>query len=100
MGIGTIWEDKGLLKSEGNEVYFTGPLAIEAYRAAGGSAPASKGVPVSPVDQGHWYFSDDHYGDVMEANASLLVSAITIQSLADLGYVVDLSQADPYRLDE
>ncbi len=100
LGIGTIWEDKGLLKSEGNEVYFTGPLAIEAYRAAGGSAPASKGVPVSPVDQGHWYFSDDHYGDVMEANASLLVSAITIQSLADLGYVVDLSQADPYRLDE
>ncbi len=26
------------------------------------------------------------------------LSAITIQSLADLGYVVDVSRADPYRL--
>ena len=26
------------------------------------------------------------------------LSAITIQSLADLGYVVDVSQADPYKL--
>ena len=65
--------------------------------------PASKGVPVLPVDRGHWYFgdfSDERTGDVMEANASLLVSAITIQSLADLGYEVDLSQADPFWVGE
>ena len=100
LGIGTIWEENGLLKWVDDEPYFTGPLTIEAYREAGGTAPSSKGVPVSPWDLGHWYFGGDETGDVMEGNASLIISAITIQSLADLGYEVDLSQADPYLVDE
>ena len=93
------------------DTHFTGPLAIAAFDAAGGSSYMGGKVPVEN-EKGGQGTQDSHWrqsvfgplGEVMEgyanpwATARVPLSAITIQSLADLGYTVDLSQADPYTL--
>ena len=94
LGFGPLWHDSGFLQDSGGaDPHFNGPLAIEAFDAAGGTNyTAGAKVPVSD-DEGHWRFG----GELMGAGGSAL-SAITVQSLADLGYVVDVSQADPFQL--
>ena len=119
LGFGTIWDDLGFLQnpSQNNpnaDTHFNGPLAIAAFDAAGGSSHTGGKVPVrndgNPRSaDSHWRFSV--FGDelmaagtgvssVSEAHykSNYALSAITIQSLADLGYVVDVTQADPYTL--
>ena len=93
LGFGPLWHDFGFLQDSGGaDPHFNGPLAIEAFDAAGGTNyTAGAKVPVS-ADEGHWRFG----GELMGAGSAL--SAITVQSLADLGYVVDVSQADPFQL--
>ena len=94
LGFGPLWHDFGFLQDSGGaDPHFNGPLALEAFDAAGGTNyTAGAKVPVS-ADEGHWRFG----GEIMGAGGSAL-SAITVQSLADLGYVVDVSQADPFQL--
>ena len=94
LGFGPLWHDFGFLQDSGGaDPHFNGPLAIEAFDAAGGTNyTAGAKVPVS-AGGGHWRFG----GELMGAGGSAL-SAITVQSLADLGYVVDVSQADPFQL--
>jgi hypothetical protein len=94
LGFGPLWHNFGFLQDSGGaDPHFNGPLAIEAFDAAGGTNyTAGAKVPVS-ADGGHWRFG----GELMGAGGSAL-SAITVQSLADLGYVVDVSQADPFQL--
>ena len=117
LGFGTLWNRMGFLKNPtwreglGADTHFTGPLAIQAFDAAGGTnyAPGSK-VPVENVfaPNAHWktshpstaelrvgVFVDELMGGL--GNGPIL-SAITVQSLADLGYEVDVTKADPYRL--
>ena len=75
--------------------HFNGPLAIAAFDAAGGRDYPGAKVPVEPG--GHWrrsVFGDELMGPI----GTGALSAITVQSLADLGYGVDVSQADPYTL--
>ena len=93
LGFGPLWHDSGFLQDSGGvDPHFNGPLAIEAFDAAGGTNyTAGAKVPVA-ASGGHWRFG----GELMGAGSAL--SAITVQSLADLGYVVDVSQADPFRL--
>ncbi len=77
------------------EFYFTGPLAVEAFDAAGGSAYDGPKIPLNEYGV-HWRRSV--FGEeIMSSNADV-ISAITLQALADIGYVVDLSKADEYRL--
>jgi len=77
------------------EWHFTGPLAVEAFDAAGGSAYEGPKVPMDGHGV-HWRRSV--FGEEIMSSAADVISAITLQALADLGYVVDLTKADEYRL--
>ena len=111
LGIGTIWDGLGLLRNSsrrnwGADTHFAGPLAIAAFDAAGGTAYTS-GAKV-PVENRSFQDSNDlHWrasvmgNEVMTSSAGLgagssPLSAITIQALADFGYTVDVTLADPY----
>ena len=110
LGIGTIWRPLGLLRypasdDEAPDTHFTGRLAIEAFDEAGGASYAGAKVPVENTGgpgtwNGHWRESvlvTELMTGFLESGPEQL-SAITVQSLADLGYSVDLAEADPYRL--
>ncbi|MYB04785.1 MAG: leucine-rich repeat protein [Gemmatimonadetes bacterium] len=117
LGFGTIWHLTGFLKNPtwrdglGADTHFSGPLAIEAFDAAGGTNyVAGSKVPVEnafSVDA-HWktsYPTDAELrkgvfgGELMGGfGGGSILSAVTVQSLADLGYTVDVTKADPYRL--
>ena len=113
LGLGTIWSEEyaNLLRNPsvdeaGADTHFVGELARAAFDAAGGSDyTAGAKVPVENngapgTADGHWRenvlvteLMTPHYDSGSDA-----LSAITIQSLADLGYEVDASRADPYTL--
>ena len=94
LGVGPLWHDSGFLQDWGGaDPHFNGPLAIEAFDAAGGTNYTGAKVPVT-ARGAHWRFG----GELMSAGAGSALSAVTVQSLADLGYVVDVSRADPFRL--
>ena len=93
LGFGTLWESLDLVRGE-RDVYFTGPRAIRAFDDAGGRDYSGPKVPVES-DSSHWRGSV--FGDELmtasvrpDAGGSLPLSAITIQSLADHGYPVDV----------
>ena len=111
LGIGTIWSRLGLLRdpaseTEAPDTHFTGPLAIEAFDEAGGTGYRGAKVPVEnrggPGSRnGHWretVLRTELMTPSVRVGGSSPLSAITIQSLADLGYSVDTTVADPYRL--
>ncbi|MDE2887995.1 MAG: fibronectin type III domain-containing protein [Gemmatimonadota bacterium] len=124
LGIGTVWKRHGLLENpsieylffiipvevDGADTHFAGAGAIEAFNDAGGTHYADGKVPVenekggAGTRDGHWRQSVFGPNELMEGFLSPGVaardplSAITIQSLADLGYVVDVGQADAYTL--
>ena len=93
-----VWESFGFLHGLDSDPHFNGPLAVAAFDAAGGWDYAGPGVPVEEDDFfSHWRKSV--FGDeIMQAGDGWKLSAITIQALADLGYSVDVTQADPYTL--
>ncbi len=103
IGLGPTWRQ--LLRNPVRDevvldTHFPGPLAIEAFHAAGGLPYEGGKVPVQNIfgrgQNGHWRF-DVFPGEVMTWGGSVL-SAITVQALADLGHEVDVSKADPYTL--
>ena len=114
LGIGTLWEDLNLLRGNGDK-HFTGPLSIQAFDNAGGRNYNGAKVPTES-DGGHWResvlgvelmtprlgYNVDPLSAILNPgsgyDAANLLSAITIQSLADLGYRVNVSQADAYSL--
>ena len=113
IGIGTAWG--AMLKnpvseqsstSDRPDTHFTGPLAIAAFDAAGGTAyTGGAKVPVanvrstfSPGVNSHWRKSVIDNEIMTLARDGDKLSAITVQALADMGYVVDASRADPYTL--
>lgn len=90
---------------------FVGPQAIQAFKEAGGSGEK---VPVE-WNSGHWRRSvfdpvsapqvfptlaRIKRDELMSPSGQGSLSAITIAALADMGYGVDFSQADFYRLPE
>ena len=110
LGFGTIWHGLRLLRNpasdtERPDTHFAGPLATEAFDEAGGTGYEGAKVPVENrggegTRNGHWretvMFTEVMTG-VSDPGPEPL-SAITIQSLADLGYDVDLAEADVYKL--
>ena len=95
LGIGTVvFDNSGFVQDLNGDVHFNGPRAIAAFDDAGGRNYTGKKVPLEE-DSAHWRFSVLR-GELMGAGNSL--SAITIQDLADLGYSVDVTQADPHTL--
>ncbi|WP_420448606.1 Ig-like domain-containing protein [Candidatus Palauibacter sp.] len=110
LGIGVLWGPLGLLRnpaseSEEPDTHFTGPLAVEAFDEAGGGNYVGAKVPVENRHgpgtwNGHWrqavLVTELMTGFANPGPEPL--SAITVQSLADLGYLVDLAAVDPYGL--
>ncbi len=87
----------GFVQDRSEDVHFAGPLAIAAFDDAGGRDYTGAKVPLEK-DGGHWRRSVLD-GELMTAgNWQNSLSAITLQALADLGWVVDVTQADPYTL--
>ncbi|WP_420636765.1 leishmanolysin-related zinc metalloendopeptidase [Candidatus Palauibacter sp.] len=112
LGFGLLWPAKGLLRDRSFGVgaidsHFTGPLALAAFDAAGGTDyTGGAKVPVENLGGGgsanlHWRGAVLR-GELMRPLNALgapeTFSAITIQSMADLGYTVDVSLAEPYTL--
>ena len=97
LGFGTVWYDLGFLQDLDGDTHFNGPLAIAAFGDAGGWDYTGKKVPVQRNDGGHWR-GGVLKGELMVPGGGGALSAITVQSMADLGYGVDVTQADPYTL--
>ena len=89
----------------GGDTHFNGPLAIAAFDDAGGTGYEGAKVPVAS-DHAHWrgsvfgveIMSSTGFGRNLNITPAMSLSAITVQSFADLGYGVDVTQADPYSL--
>ncbi|HQR41978.1 MAG TPA: leishmanolysin-related zinc metalloendopeptidase, partial [Gemmatales bacterium] len=102
LGIGTIWTNKGLLSGAGtSNPLFTGAQATAAYNSIFGTN--ASGVPVensggSGTRDSHW--RETTFGNELMTgylnNGANPLSRITVGSLADLGYQVDMSRADSY----
>ena len=104
IGIGTIWEHKGLLAGAStSNPRFTGTAAKKEYGALKGTGPTA--VPVENTGgpgtmNSHWretVFRNELMSGFIAAPNNPL-SRVTVASLKDLGYVVDLSAAEPYAL--
>jgi VCBS repeat protein/leishmanolysin len=102
LGIGTLWSEFGL-KSGFN---YTGQHALDEYRTLTGD-PSKTFVPLentggSGTAGAHWseaVFNNELMTGFIEASGvSMPLSRLTIASLWDLGYTVNLGAADPYTL--
>ena len=112
LGFGLLWRPLGLLRDPALGVgaidaHFVGPEAIAAFDATGGTDyTGGAKVPVENLGGAgsanlHWRGSVLR-GELMRplnrVGSRETLSAITIRSLADLGYTVDASLAEPYTL--
>jgi hypothetical protein len=103
LGIGTLWPDKGLLSGQGTpDPSFLGAGAISAYRTMGGTQAY---VPVENTGgtgtrDGHWresVFADELMTGWVSSRSNPL-SALTIESLKDLGYGANPGAASNFTL--
>jgi len=110
LGLGTeLWPLAGLLQDaslppgNGLDPHFIGPRAVAAFDVAGGIDYAGAKVPVADVggagsQDSHWRESvmqTELMTPVVIAGVNPL-SAITLASLADMGYTVNLDGVDSY----
>ena len=103
LGVGTLWNTPPLIGAGSGDPYFTGSGAVSAFVAAGGSTYAGTPVPVentggSGTRDGHWresIFGSELMTGWINAGSNPL-SAITVASLADIGFTVNLLAADGY----
>lgn len=108
IGIGTLWRSQDRLFGGGtSDPRFTGMLASAQCVAAGGLTGCSDGrVPVENVGgsgtmEVHWReatFDREVMTGFVESSGDMPFSTISIGSLGDLGYVVNLLAADPYQV--
>ena len=104
LGIGTIWSTKGLLNgASGNNPTFTGTNAKKEYGTLKGTGPAA--VPVE--NTGGPGTKNSHWRETVFRNELMTgfvsgppnpMSRLTVASLKDLGYVVDMTKAEAYAL--
>jgi hypothetical protein len=110
LGFGTLWPLQGLLAgsatSGGMDPHFTGPQAIAAFDDAD-MVPYTSGAKVPVENSGGPGTIDSHWRESVFGNELMTgfvdlgtnpLSAVTVASLRDQGYTVDLSKADPYTL--
>ena len=104
LGIGTIWSTKGLLVgATTNNPTFTGKNAKKEYGTLKGTGPTA--VPVE--NTGGPGTANSHWRETVFRNELMTgfvagppnpMSRLTVASLKDLGYVVDLTKAEAYSL--
>jgi hypothetical protein len=111
LGIGTLWTAENLLADpslppdNGSDPHFTGPQAITAFNDVGGTAYVGAKVPVENTGgpgtaDGHWresVLNNELMTGFIGAGPSPL-SVVTLGSLADQGYGVNVNAADPFSL--
>lgn len=104
LGIGTIWDLKGLLDGAGSSnPIFLGENAQREFGILRGGDPEP--VPVANVGSegtrdAHWresVFGDELMSGIIHGAGNPL-SRMTAASLQDMGYTVDLNAAEPYTL--
>lgn len=102
VGVGTLWQSKGLLRGAGtSNPRFVGAGARAEWRALGrtGSVPVENTGGAGTRD-GHWresVFANELMTGFINTGFNPL-SRVTIASIGDLGYQVNLAAADPYAL--
>jgi hypothetical protein len=112
IGLGTLWEPKGLVtggtpvlscaQSNDPDPRYLGTSGIAAYTSLGGTDPT---VPLANTGGagtrcGHWresVFDNELMTGYLNPGANPL-SVLTVQSFDDVGYTVDPAGADPYTL--
>lgn len=107
IGIGTLWQSRGLLQNiVTNNPIYVGANALREYRQLAGNQTVT-GVPVENTGGpgtalGHWresvFTTELMTGFVEDAGVAMPISRMTVGSLQDLGYTVDYTEADPYVL--
>ena len=111
LGFANSWPRLELLRdpsreNEGADTHFVGAGAVGAFVAAGGAHYQGARVPVENVStygtpDSHWresVFDTELMTSFLQYGVADQLSAITIQSLADIGYTVDVELADTYTL--
>jgi hypothetical protein len=105
LGLGTVWDLKGLLKDAGSaNPTFVGAGAMNEFgvlRGAGGPQPVSvENIGGPGTRDSHWresvFRNELMTGFVSQSGNPL--SRMTAASFGDLGYEVDLDAAEPYQL--
>jgi hypothetical protein len=103
LGFGTVWEDASLLFGAGStDPLFSGSLAVAAFQLLN---PLAIAVPVENLGESgtrdsHWresIFRNELMTGYLTTSSNPL-SAVSIQSMADLGYLTDASIADSFEL--
>lgn len=104
LGIGTIWGHKQLIKKAGtSNPSFTGKNAMREYGVL--RHGRSKQVPLE--NTGGAGTADSHWRETIFRNELMTgfvgkagnpLSRMTVASLQDLGYVVDMNASEPYNL--
>ena len=103
LGVGSLWDYFGLRVGNASYYGFTGANALAQYRAMSGNAAATS-VPVEPGSRAgssgvHWsesVFQNELMTPTTGPGNIMPISRLTIASLADLGYTVNLAAADSY----
>ena len=110
LGVGSLWRVGGrtLLADAGSAApYFTGPTTLAAFRSINTVTFASGNpVPVEgnqyPVGTRDAHWRQSIFGkELMQGFAKaggMPLSRVTVASLQDLGYVVNLNAADPFSI--
>jgi hypothetical protein len=103
LGFGVIWSDMGLLVGAGtSNPGFTGANAVAAYNTIFGTNVTA--VPVeadggSGTRLSHWdetVFNNELMTGWYNSGQTNPISSITVASMADLGYTVNMAAADSY----
>jgi Leishmanolysin/SdrD B-like domain len=102
LGLGTLWDDRNLLTgAQTTTPTFVGTQAVTEYNRIFGLN--ASGVPVEAgggpgTRNSHW--SKEVFGPELMTGFSspglVIISTVTVGSLADLGYVVNLSLSDTF----
>lgn len=107
LGLGTLWQTKGLLSGAGgSDPFFTGAQARAAFDTIGGTSYSGGGkVPVENTGgpgtrDGHWrktiFGTELMTGSV--APGSTPISIVTAAQFGDMGYQINLGAADAFTL--
>jgi hypothetical protein len=107
LGIGSLWQAQGLIQNRGSsDPWFSGPTAQAAFLAATGPAGYTGNV-VPAENTGGPGTRDVHWREAVATNELMTgflntganpLSAITVTSLRDQGYLVNDAAADPFTL--
>lgn len=102
IGVGTLWDNKGLVRGKGtNNPTFAGAAAMREYGQMIGRGPTA--VPVE--NTGGVGTRDSHWRERVFGNEMMTgyisspgnpISRLTVASLQDLGYTVNIDNAEPY----